>query len=93
MPRCVVFRNPLRTAKLPECQLVRIACRENFGAIFFFDRPFIPFAPKFEDMPIVVMEQGVQAEAPFRAMNRTIDRVIKTAVFSRCNLISLLGNG
>jgi hypothetical protein len=31
---------------------------------------------------------GGTAEAPLRAMNQTIDRVIKTAVFSRCNLIS-----
>jgi hypothetical protein len=41
----------------------------------------------------VVMEQGVQAEAPFRAMNRTIDRVIKTAVFFSLQPDFLLGNG
>lgn len=35
---------------------------------------------QLEDIPIVVVEQGFTAEAPLRAMNRTIDRVIKTAV-------------
>jgi len=48
---------------------------------FLFDRPFYTIAPKFEGMPIVVMEQEVTAEAPLRAMNQKIDGMTKTAVF------------
>jgi hypothetical protein len=54
---------------------------QSLGTIFLFDRPFHTIAPKFEDMPIVVMEQEVTAEAPLRAMNQKIDGVTKTAVF------------
>jgi hypothetical protein len=37
--------------------------------------------PKFEDMPIVVIEQRQIAEVLFYAMNGTIDSITKTIVF------------
>lgn len=38
-------------------------------------------APKFADIPIVVMEQGVTAKVFLDAVNGTIDSITKTAVF------------
>ena len=38
-------------------------------------------APIFEDMPIVVIEQWVIAEALLHTINGTIDSMTKTAVF------------
>ena len=50
-------------------------------------------APKFEDMPIVVMEQWVTAEALLHAMNGTIDSMTKTAVFFSLRTGFLCRNG
>jgi hypothetical protein len=39
-------------------------------------------------MWMVVLEQGGTAEAAFDAVNGMIDSMAKTAVFSRCRLVS-----
>jgi hypothetical protein len=42
--------------------------------------------PKFEDRPIAIIEQGGTAERAFNAINRTIDNMTTTIVFSYCKL-------
>ncbi len=43
-------------------------------------------APKLEDRPIVMIEQGVIARAAFDALNGTIDSIAKLQYFSNCKL-------
>jgi hypothetical protein len=45
-------------------------------------------APKVEDMRMVVIEQGGTFEAALDDVNETIDSMTKSAVFSRCRLVS-----
>ena len=43
-------------------------------------------APKLEDRPIVIIEQGVIARAAFDALNKTIDNIAKLQYFSNYKL-------
>jgi hypothetical protein len=43
-------------------------------------------ALKLRDRPIVMIEQGGTAKATFNAIDRTIDSITKTIVFSYCKL-------
>ena len=42
--------------------------------------------PKFGNGPIFVIEQGGMAEVAFNAMDRTIDSITETTIFSRYKL-------
>ena len=50
-------------------------------------------APKFEDLGMVVMEQGETAEAALDAVNGTINSMTKTTVFFSLHTGFLCRNG